>query len=50
MDRKSFSIRRIGEFAVLDCQLKRNRGLLARFIYYAISATPDAMRLLLDEL
>ena len=50
MDRKSFSIRRIGEFALLDCQLKRNRGLLARFIYYAISATPDAMRLLLDEL
>ena len=50
MDRKSFSIRRIGEFAVLDCQLKRNRGLLARFIYYAISATPDAMRQLLGEL
>jgi hypothetical protein len=34
MDRKSFSIRRIGEFAVLDRRLKRNRGFLARFIAY----------------
>jgi hypothetical protein len=32
MDRKSFSITRIGEFAVLDRRLKRNRRLLARFI------------------
>ena len=32
MDRKSFSVRRIGEFAVLDRRLKRNRGFLARFI------------------
>ena len=51
MDRKSFSIRRIGEFAVLDRRLKRNRGFLARFIaHYAMSASPDAMRQLLDEL